>query len=231
MTRKNRILVASFFFSIFFGFSFGIRSETPETVLKSSEIYERERKSLKNYRVFQEIRSEIKNSEKSFLEKRKQYGYFLPPDRFLFFLKERNINGQNIPIKNQEYEKSSKKDIVWISKEGLEKHSFSFLEEDEYSIKFLVLPKVQFQGSHKGEIWIRKQNLKILRMIKEPTIKSGNIEEYKTEIFFDLDLPYQEPSFTKLRAIYFENGVRNEIRVEALFSGYEFNVDLTKMKN
>jgi hypothetical protein len=219
----------SFFFS-FLLFPKFLFSEIPEPLKLSSVLYEQQRKVLKNFKVHQEVRSEIIGESKNFLEKRKQIGYFISPDRYLFFIKSREINGEKIQIQSNEFEKNTKKDLVWISKEGLEKHKFSFLGEEQGILKFLVVPIVINSEAQRGEIWIHKKNHKLYRIFKEPIKMPEGFESYSTEIFFDLDLIYQEPSFTKLKAVYLENGRRMEAKVEAIFYSYEFNLDLSKLE-
>jgi hypothetical protein len=114
--------------------------EVPELIQKSSKEYDRERRLIKNYKVFQEITSEIKSSTGSTLEKRKQIGYFVGPDKFFFFTKEKLINNQLVNVSQNEVERTTKKEIDWLSSEGLKKYQFSLLEEGQNYFHLYVCP-------------------------------------------------------------------------------------------
>lgn len=205
--------------------------EVPELLQKSSKEYDRERRLIKNYKVFQEITSEIKSPTVSTIEKRKQIGYFVAPDKFFFFTKEKLINNQLVNVSQNEVERTTKKEIDWLSSEGLKKYQFSLLEEGQNYFHLYVLPHEKFPDAMKGEIWIHKDTGKISRILKEPVNPKPGFESYKTEVFFDIPYLFQEPSFTRVQAVYFENAKRMEAKVEVLFSDYQFNVNLTKLES
>ena len=125
-------------------------------------------------------------------------------------------------------EKTTKKEIEWLSQKILSKYEFKVLEDGVSHVHYSVLPKLIFPEANKGEIWINKENGKIQRILKEPIKMPNGFESYKTDIFFDFNVKFQEPSFTRLQAIYYENNRKIETKVEVLFSGYQFNVDLNK---
>ena len=103
--------------------------EVPELLQKSSKEYDRERRLIKNYKVFQEITSEIKSPTGSTLEKRKQIGYFVAPDKFFFFTKEKLINNQLVNLSQNEVERTTKKEIDERNKR---KH---FLDENQHCLR------------------------------------------------------------------------------------------------
>lgn len=206
-------------------------AEIPELILKSSKQYDRERKQIKNYKVIQEITSEMRSSSDVVVEKRKQVGYFVVPDKYFFFPKEKSINGRGIPTSPTDVEKTTKKEIEWLSAEGLRKYQFSLLEEGFQYHHFYVLPKEKFSDAMKGEIWIQKETGKITRILKEPAFPKPGIEKFQTEVFFDIPFLFQEPSFTRVQAVYYENNKRIEAKVEVLFSEYQFNMDLSKIES
>jgi hypothetical protein len=205
--------------------------EIPELILKSSKEYDRERKQIKNYKVLQEITSEMKTPLGVNVEKRKQVGYFVIPDKYFFFTKEKTINGQLISASSSDVEKTTKKEIEWLSAEGLRKYQFSLIEEGFYYHHFYVLPKEKFSDATKGEIWIQKESGKISRILKEPVSLKPGLEKFQTEIFFDIPFLFQEPSFTRVQAVYYENNKRIEAKVEVIFSEYQFNQDLSKFES
>ena len=203
-------------------------SDIPEIVRLSSINYEKERNEIKNYKVVQDIYSETKSGNQVLVEKRKQIGYYISPDKFFFFVKEKSINNVQIQIKTNEMEKTTKKEIEWLSQKILSKYEFKVLEDGVSHVHYSVLPKLIFPEANKGEIWINKENGRIQRILKEPIKMPNGFESYKTDIFFDFNVKFQEPSFTRLQATYYENNRKIETKVEVLFSGYQFNVDLNK---
>lgn len=219
------VRIAVFFFLLSLNLSAG---EIPEPIRKSSATFEGERQQVKNYKVVQDILSETRVGGGIQVEKRKQIGYFVAPNRFFFFPKEKWINNVPVPTKPNEMEKSLREELEWISQKGLQKYEFSLLEEGLNHWHYSVAPKSEFPGASRGELWIQKENGKILRIFKEPIKKKEGIELFKTEVYFDYNIKYQEPSFTRLHAIVIENKQRIETKVEVVFSKYEFNVDLQK---
>lgn len=202
--------------------------EIPEPIRRSSATYESEKKFLKNYRVLQDILSETRSGGTSQIEKRKQVGYFVAPNKFFFFPKEKSINNSSIVIKPNEIEKSVRTELEWISSSGLQKYEFFLLDEGLNHLHYSVSPKFDFPGATRGELWIQKENGKLLRIFKEPFKKKEGMESLKTEVYFDYNMKYQEPSFTRLQAIFTDKNQRIETKVEVIFSNYEFNVDLEK---
>ncbi len=204
--------------------------EIPEQIKKSALIYQKERNLIKNYRVSQDITSITRSMGYETIEKRKQIGYFVSPNRYFFFTKERIINNSPLPVNDSSPEKSLKKDIEWLSVDGIKRFDFTLIQEGGSYLHYSVIPK-QTTGESKGEIWINKETGKIIRMVKEPrTLKEG-LEAFKTELYFDVNFSYQEPSFTRLLATFYENGKKVETKVEVLFYDYQFNVDLGKLNN
>ena len=118
-----------------------------------------------------------------------------------------------------------------MSAEGLRKYQFSLLEEGFQYHHFYVLPKEKFSDAMKGEIWIQKDTGKITRILKEPAFPKPGLEKFQTEVFFDIPFLFQEPSFTRVQAVYYENNKRVEAKVEVLFSEYQFNMDLSKIES
>jgi hypothetical protein len=157
--------------------------DVSDLIQKSSKEYDRERRLIKNYKVFQEITSEIKSPTGSTQEKRKQIGYFVAPDKFFFFTKEKFINTQPIFVSQNEVERTTKKEIDWLSIEGVKKYQFSLLEEGQNYFHLYVLPREKFTDAMKGEIWIHKDTGKISRILKEPVNPKPGFESYKTEVF------------------------------------------------
>jgi len=207
-----------------------LSEEIPEQIKKSALIYQKERNQIKNYRVSQDITSITRSMGYETIEKRKQIGYFVSPNRYFFFTKERIINNSPLPVNDSSPEKSLKKDIEWLSVDGTKRFDFTLIQEGGSYLHYSVIPK-QNTNESKGEIWINKETGKIIRMIKEPrTLKEG-LEVFKTELYFDVNFSYQEPSFTRLHATFYENGKKVETKVEVLFYDYQFNVDLGKLNN
>ncbi|MCX7998300.1 MAG: hypothetical protein N3A69_05025, partial [Leptospiraceae bacterium] len=91
----------------------------PEIIEKAASIYQKERRELKNYKVRHLVVSKIQSSSQVFLEKRVQVGYFIAPDRFLFIIKEKWVNGELISNSKEEIEKSTKRELDWLSPQGL----------------------------------------------------------------------------------------------------------------
>lgn len=205
-----------------------IAVDIPEIIKKGSIEYERERKLIKNYKVVQDIVSELKSGGILRTEKRKQVGYFVAPNRYFFFPKEKYINQVASPIAPNEVEKSTKKEIEWISSKGLERYDFKLLDEGNNHYHFSVSPRYDFPEATRGEIWVYKDSGKIIRFFKEPAKKKEGIELYRTEVYFDGFSRFQEPTFTRLQTIFAEKNQRVEAKVEVIFSEYEFNLDLEK---
>ncbi len=207
-----------------------LSEEIPEQIKKSALIYQKDRNQIKNYRVSQDITSITRSMGYETIEKRKQIGYFVSPNRYFFFTKERIINNSPLPVNDSSPEKSLKKDIEWLSVDGIKRFDFTLIQEGGSYLHYSVIPK-QNTNESKGEIWINKETGKIIRMLKEPrTLKEG-LEVFKTELYFDVNFSYQEPSFTRLNATFYENGKKVETKVEVLFYDYQFNVDLGKLNN
>ncbi|NBU99155.1 MAG: hypothetical protein EBS19_13255, partial [Spirochaetia bacterium] len=113
---------------------------------------------------------------------------------------------------------------------GIKRFDFTLIQEGVSYLHYSVSSK-QNSTDTRGEIWINKDTGKIIRMNKEPhTLKDG-MEVFKTELYFDVNFSYQEPSFTRLHATFYENGKKVETKVEVLFYDYQFNVDLGKLNN
>ncbi|MDX1961220.1 MAG: hypothetical protein SFU98_21805 [Leptospiraceae bacterium] len=198
-----------------------LSKDTPEVILKASKKYEDEKEILKSYTVEQTVTSEIVSDGKTTIEKRKQIGYFELPSTFIVTILSRDVNGVRVSS-SKEVDKSIKKETQWINKSEVQNHIFEPIAETENVIKFKVTPKERNKDSKKGEIWIQKQSFKIVRIIREPSILEEGYELYRTEVFFEKDLEFQEPTYTKLNAKFIKNGSEITARVEAMFDNYKF---------
>ncbi|MCB1176801.1 MAG: hypothetical protein KDK36_04385 [Leptospiraceae bacterium] len=155
----------------------------------------------------------------------------MAPNNFIFIIKEKSINGKKIPINPNQTEKSKKNDFNWLFSGIIQNYLFEKFDSSGKIQKFHVRPKANFPDSFEGELWINENNNKIVRIIKRPVILPKGFEKYRTEIFFESTLEFQEPSYTKLNAIYYEpDGTKKQARVEAIFTNYLFNFDINKWK-
>lgn len=199
----------------------------PEIVEKAAQLYQKERKELKNYKVKHLVVSKIQSPSQTLVEKRVQIGYFVAPDKFLFIIKEKWINGEPVLLQKEEVEKSSKREIDWLSIKGLREYQFKFVDGNETVAKYKVTSNKKGRDYYNGEIWIDPVTYKILKIIKEPSELPNGYEKFQTELYFDSSLPYQEPYLSKLEAIFYnEKMEKTYAYVDASFSNYEFNVPL-----
>ncbi len=200
---------------------------TPEIVEKASQLYQREKRELKNYKVKHLIVSKIQSPSQTLIEKRIQIGYFVAPNKFLFLIKEKWINGEPIALQKEEIEKSTKRDIDWLSAKGLKDYTFKFIDGNETITKYKVIANKKGRDYYNGELWIDPVTYKILKIIKEPTELPSGYEKFQTELYFDSSLPYQEPYLSKLEAVFYnEKMEKTHAYVDASFSNYEFNLPL-----
>lgn len=198
---------------------------------RASEIYNTERRQVKNYRVVQNIVSEIKGPTGTTIEKRNQIGFFKSPNQFVFIIKEKTINGKIVKLDQNNTEKSQKNDLNWLAESSVFQYHFEEIGTNGNIIKFRVRPKAKMAEAYEGEIWLHSKTAKLIRMIKEPVNKEKGIQRYRTEVFFESDLPFQEPSYTKLNAVFEgQDGAKMEARVEAIFTNYLFNFDMKDWK-
>jgi hypothetical protein len=225
-------MIRTFFFGMFsLFFAINIYSVPPETIQNAGILYKKEKSGIRNYRVKQLVLSKIQSPSQTIIEKRFQVGYFLSPDKFLFLIKEKWINGQQIPLTKEEVEKSTKRDIDWLSPKGMQEYTFKFLAGDETVSRFQVISPKKDRDWYNGEIWIHPISYRILKIVKEPSLFPVGYERFRTELFFDPNLPHQEPYLSKLEAVFTnEKGEKTQAYVDASFSDYEFNVNLNSMK-
>ncbi|MCE9499135.1 MAG: hypothetical protein K8R21_01255 [Leptospira sp.] len=200
--------------------------ELPFPIIKAGELFQAERSKVNNYAVRQEIKTEAtdRSTGKTEIEKRRQKGFFRNPGKFVFIVEEKKING----IKQDVYgnlEKSSKVFIDWLSKEGLLQYSFLEMESNNEISKFRVTPPASKDKFSKGELWIDKNTFKIKRVIQEPSVLKKGIKSQRLELFFEENYEFQEPSFSRLTATVRKDNSETEIKVEAEFSDYKFNIE------
>ena len=60
---------------------------------RAADLFQKEKKEIKNYKVKQEVTSTVKESTGIVVEKRIQTGYFQYPDEYIFVCKEIEMNG------------------------------------------------------------------------------------------------------------------------------------------
>jgi hypothetical protein len=218
-------------FLIFSLFTFSLLANPPDTVLYAAQIYQAERSKLQNYKVRHIVVSKLESSSETYIEKRIQTGYFISPDKFFFLIKEKWINHQPVKVKKDEVEKSTKREIEWLSKRGIKEYKFSYIGGNEQVAKFKVQSPHINRDWYNGEIWIHPSQYKILKIIREPSLLPVGYEKYTTELHFDTDLPFQEPYLSKLEAIFInERGEKTYVLVDASFTEYEFNIPLKTEK-
>lgn len=199
----------------------------PEIIEKAASIYQKERRELKNYKVRHLVVSKIQSSSQVFLEKRVQVGYFIAPDRFLFIIKEKWVNGELVSNSKEDVEKSSKRELDWLSPQGLKEYQFTYIDGNETVAKYKVSTAKKHRDYYSGEIWLDPITYKIIKIIKQPTELPQGYEKFQTELYFDQSLPFQEPYLSKLEAIFYNEKMEKTFAyVDASFSNYEFNVSL-----
>ncbi|HNN02978.1 MAG TPA: hypothetical protein PKN56_05405 [Leptospiraceae bacterium] len=219
MFRKISVL-------LFLVFSLNLCSEeVPDLIWKASKLYQTERAELRNYKVQQTVESVIRSDGSLETEKRIQSGLFIAPSKFVFAVREKEVNGKIVLKGGKEIERSEKKEIEWLSSDALPLYKFELIEKNDEISKFRVIPKRVFPEARIGEIWISPKTLKIRRMIKQPVTLQKDFISYRTEIFFEKDFAFQEPTKTVLDAVYISKGRKYSASVTAVFTDYTFNLE------
>lgn len=208
--------------------NFLFAEENSSLLNKAAELFQKEKKDIKSFKVEQEVISKIKESSSSVTEKRIQVGYYKYPDEYIFICKEIELNGIKQILAKPLIEKTSKSEVDWLSVEGLKSYSFQSFYSDSKMIKFLVSPNKIQTGYYRGQLWLDLKTARILKIFKEPIIKKKEIISYSIELNFEKDFGYQVPSRTFLSSIYNINGKTTEVQVEAAFKNYLFNQDLSQ---
>lgn len=195
---------------------------------RAAEIYQREKKEIKNYRVRQEVISKIKEPSGTVIEKRMQAGYFLAPEEFIFVCKEIEVNGIKQILTKPLIERLSKTEIDWLTREGMASHSFQTISSDSKTVKYLVSPSKIQSGYFRGQLWLSSQTARIVKILKEPIIKKREMMKYSLELSFEKEFTYQMPTQTLLAAVFQVNNRITEVQIEANFADYKFNQDLSQ---
>lgn len=196
---------------------------------RAAELFQKEKIQIKNFKVNQEVSSKIKETSGTVIENRLQSGFFKSPEEYIFIVKEIEINGMKQFLAKPMIERIFKSEVDWLSKEGISSHSFQTISSDSGIVKYLVNPQKIQPGYYRGQLWLNPKNAKILKILKEPIIKKREMMKYSLELVFDTNYTYQEPSHTLLSAIYqIENRI-TEVKVEAKFQDYKFNIDPSEL--
>ena len=195
---------------------------------RAAEIFQKEKREIKNYRVRQEVISKIKELSGMVIEKRIQAGYFQSPEEFIFVCKEIEVNGIKQILTKPLIERSSKTEIDWLTREGMASHSFQTLSTDSKIVKYLVSPSKIQSGYFRGQLWLSPQTARIVKILKEPIIKKREMMKYSLELSFEKEFTYQMPTQTLLTAVYQVNNRITEVQIEANFADYKFNQDLSQ---
>ncbi len=195
---------------------------------QSAQLFQKEKREIKNYRVRQEVISKIKESSGSVVEKRIQAGYFQSPEEYIFICKEIEVNGIKQILTKPIIERTNKSEVDWLSMEGIKTHSFQAFYSDSKIVKYLVSPNKIQTGNFRGQLWLNPRTARIIKIIKEPIIKKKEMIKYSIELNFEKDFVFQMPTQTLLNAVYSLNGKTTEILVEANFKDYKFNLDLSQ---
>lgn len=202
--------------------------ENSNLISRAADLFQKEKKEIKNFRVEQEVISKIKETSSSVIEKRIQIGYYKYPDEYIFICKEIELNGIKQILTKPLIERTSKNEVDWLSTEGLKFYSFQSFYSDSKMIKYLVSPNKIQNGFYRGQLWLDLKSARILKILKEPIIKKKEIVTYSIELNFEKDFGFQVPSRTFLNSTYNINGKTTEIQVEAAFNNYKFNLDLSQ---
>ncbi len=226
MIIKLRLITITLFLSGFVVLSSLLADDTA-LLNKAAELFQKEKAEIKNYRVNQEVISKIKESSGTVIEKRIQAGYFQRPEEYIFVCKEIEINEIKQILTKPLIERASKLEVDWLSREGLTSHSFQILSSDAKTIKYLVSPTKIQSGYFRGQLWVHSQTGRIAKILKEPIIKKREMIKYSLELNFEKEFAFQVPTRTILSAIYQANNRVTEVQVEASFTDYKFNLDLT----
>ncbi|MBK7054485.1 MAG: hypothetical protein IPH52_05445 [Leptospiraceae bacterium] len=157
-----------------------------------------------------------------------QAGYFLAPEEFIFVCKEIEVNGIKQILTKPLIERSSKKEIDWLTREGMASHSFQTISSDSKTVKYLVSPSKIQSGYFRGQLWLSSQTARIVKILKEPIIKKREMMKYSLELSFEKEFTYQMPTQTLLAAVFQVNNRITEVQIEANFADYKFNQDLSQ---
>lgn len=223
--RKSLFFQKIFILSLYFLSNISAEENT-QLLKRAADLFQKEKREIRNYRVKQEVTSKIKEGSTIITEQRIQIGYFKNPDEYIFVTKEIDVNGLKQFLPKALIERTNKREVDWLSQEGLKTHSFQVLSSDFKSVKYLVNPLKIQAGYYRGQIWINQQNAKIIKILKEPIIKKREVMKYLFELDFEHDYLYQAPSQTHLTAFYQKENQTTEIKVDVIFKEYQFNFDL-----
>ncbi len=200
--------------------------DIPIQILKASEIYRLEREKIKTYRVEQEIITKTTDriTSETHTEKRRQSGFFVSPNKYYFVIKEKNVNGVNQEVYGN-FEKAERTKNDWLSKTGLVLFRFQVISDQDDLIKYSVTPKNKnSENSEMGEIWLDLKNSRIKKIIQKPTKLKKGIKSYRLELDFEDNFEFQEPTASTLEVVIQQDGIHKEIKVQAKFRSYEFNI-------
>jgi hypothetical protein len=206
--------------------AFSLAADNNALLNKAAELFQKEKAEIKNYKVNQEVTSKIKEPSGNAIEKRIQVGYFQRPEEYIFICKEIEMNGIKQILAKPLIERVSKLEVDWLSREGLNSHSFQTLSSDSKTIKYLVSPTKIQSGYFRGQLWLDSQTARIVKILKEPILKKREMIKYSLELNFEKEFAFQVPTRTILSAIYQANNQVTEVQVEANFTDYKFNLDL-----
>ncbi|MBP7281574.1 MAG: hypothetical protein KBA66_08365 [Leptospiraceae bacterium] len=195
---------------------------------RAADLFQKEKKEIKNYKVKQEVTSTVKESTGIVVEKRIQTGYFQYPDEYIFVCKEIEMNGIKQILAKPLIERINKSEVDWLSKEGLNSHNFQTLSSDAKIVKYLVTPQKIQAGYFRGQIWIDQETARIVKILKEPIIKKKELMKYSLDLNFESKNVFQAPKSTRLFTIYQINNRTTEISVDVRFEDYQYNLDISK---
>jgi hypothetical protein len=197
--------------------------EHPLLIQKAALLYQKEKVNLKNYKSNLETITTVRDSTGKMIEKRVQQNYFNSPSEYIFVTKEIEINGNKQLLNKDIVERTSKVELEWLSREGLDFHQFQLIRTEGKIEIYLVQPQIIKQNIYRGQIWIDSNSNKIVKIIKEPILKKKDIYRYTIELKFDKEFQVQLPSYTKLVANYLTSNGNTEIEVEVNYKSYLLN--------
>ena len=197
--------------------------EHPLLIQRTALLYQKEKANLKNYKSNLETITIVKDNTGKMVEKRIQQNYFNSPSEYIFVTKEIEVNGNKQLLNKDIIERTSKVELDWLSKEGLDFHQFQLIRKDSNIEIFLVQPQIIKQNIYRGQIWIDSSSNKIIKIIKEPILKKKDISRYTIELKFEKVFQVQLPSYTKLVANYLSPNGNTEIEIEVNYKSYQIN--------
>jgi hypothetical protein len=198
--------------------------KVPDIVLEASKIYFTEKENIKNYKSKQNLISTVNSAQGKIIEKRFQTGIYLSNGEYTYITHELELNGIKQILNKDIIEKSYKQDFDWLTKDGLDSHTFIENDSDSNYRKFLVNPKILRPNFYRGQIWIDLKTKRIFRIMKEPIIKKKGIEKFFLELRFEKKFQYQMPSSTKLIANYNYGQGLQKVEIDIDFLEYQFNL-------